>query len=270
LAFSLFEDLRQSRAMLSWSRAESQDLRRQLRKEQMHTRRAQSSPEALLGIAHDFSNLLETVSAAATMLQPGHPESMPYHDALEAALSQARSLISTLQDWTDREREEIMPDEKAVELNEIAREVLDASLLPLRAPRIRVRLQLDGLPAISANRLLIMRVLSNLVWNAVEAMPDGGLLNLLGYVQRNRVVLEISDTGVGISKREQEKIFKTDYSTKEGHAGMGLLLVYQLVRRAGGDISFVSHPGRGSAFALSFPIARPDAVKISSEAAHAR
>jgi signal transduction histidine kinase len=99
-------------------------------------------------------------------------------------------------------------------------------------------------------------------------MPGGGLLNLLGYVQRNRIVLEVSDTGVGIPKREQDRIFKTDYSTKQGHAGMGLLLVYNLVRRAGGDITFLSHLGRGSAFALSFPIGAPGPA--ASEVSHPR
>jgi signal transduction histidine kinase len=256
MGFSMLEQLRQCRAALAWSQAESQQLRRHLRRERQQSQRLLRSPAVVQGIAHDFSNLLETVSAASTVLRSGPPQPKPYREALDAALAQAGVLLASLQNWTDHEgAPEETSDEDAVELSFVAREVLDAALLALRAPHIRVRLQLDGLPAVAASRPLMMRILSNLVWNAVEAMPGGGRLSLLGYQQRNRVILEVSDTGVGISRQQQEKIFRSQYSTKQGHAGMGLLLVYRLVQHAGGNISFVSNPGRGSTFALSFPAA---------------
>jgi len=255
LGFSIFEELRQCRAALSWSQAEALELRRQLRQERQQSQQMLRSPAVVQEIAHDFANLLETVSAAATVLRSGPAQPKPYREALDAALAQAGVLLSTLQNWTEWDGEEGTPSAESVELNLITQEVLDAALLALRAPNIRVRLQLEGLPPVSASRPLMMRILSNLVWNAVEAMPDGGRLSLLGYLQRNRVVVEVSDTGVGMSKQEQEKIFRSHYSTKPGHAGMGLLLVHRLVRRAGGEISFVSNPGRGSTFALSFPVA---------------
>jgi signal transduction histidine kinase len=249
--------LRQCRAALSWSQAEIQDLRRQLRHERQQSQRVRQSPAVVEGLAHDFSNLLETVSAAATVLRSAPPHPKPYRDALDAALAQAGVLLGTLQKWIEWEGDGASepPDAQAVELAPTAQDALDAALLALRAPNIQVRLHLQGLPPVSASQPLMLRILSNLIWNAVEAMPGGGRLSLLGYLQQNRAVLEVSDTGVGISKQEQEKIFKAHYSTKQGHAGMGLLLVHSLVKRAGGDITFVSHPGRGSTFALSFPVA---------------
>lgn len=258
LGFSIFEELRQCRAALSWSQAEAQELRqklRQERKQRQQSQRAFQSPAVVQGIAHDFSNLLETVGAAATVLRSDPPQPKPYRDALDAALAQAGVLLATLQKWTEWDGEEAQENIEAVDVALIAQEVLEAALLPLRAPKIHVRMQLHGLPPVSASQPLVMRILSNLVWNAVEAMPNGGRLSLLGYLQRNRMVLEVSDTGVGISKSDQEKIFQGHYSTKPGHAGMGLLVVRNLIVRAGGDITFVSNPGRGSTFALSFPVA---------------
>jgi signal transduction histidine kinase len=253
LCFSAFEQLRQSLSALSWSQAEAEEIRKQLRQERQQAQFALMLPEVVQGIAHDFSNLLETVTAAATVLRTNPSQPAPYRAAMDAALAQAGTLVETLQNWTTLKEEE-NPTE-AVDLPEVAQEVLKAALLPLRAPGIRLRVQVQGLPLIRSNRSLLFRILSNLVWNAVQAMPAGGMLGILGYVWKHRVVLEVSDTGVGISETNQERVFSPHFSTKNGHSGMGLFLVRTLVQRSGGEISFASRPGRGSTFALSFPLA---------------
>jgi signal transduction histidine kinase len=128
---------------------------------------------------------------------------------------------------------------------------------------------MQGLSPIASNLSLVFRCVSNLVWNAVQAMPSGGMLSFLGYTQRNRVVLEISDTGAGIAEKDQEQIFSPHFSTKQGHAGVGLFLARRLVRRAGGEITFASRPGRGSVFAISFAVAQGgEAVARSPHAVH--
>jgi signal transduction histidine kinase len=253
LSFSVLEELRQSRAALAWSQAETQELQQQVRIQQQQSHLALLVPEVVEGIAHDFSNLLETVSAAVTVLRssPANPE--PYHDAMETALAQAGMLVTTLQNCTQWEQEGAQLE--AVDLAVVVEEVIEAALLPLRAPNVRVRTRVQGLPLISSNLSLIFRSVSNLVWNAIQAMPAGGMLSILGYVQRNRVVLEITDTGTGIAEKDQEQIFSPHFSTKQGHAGVGLFLARRLVRRAGGEIIFASRPGRGSVFALSFAVA---------------
>ena len=69
------------------------------------------------------------------------------------------------------------------------------------------------------------------------------------------MILEVADTGTGISKEIQEKIFDTRYSTKSGHRGLGLFLVRSLVRRSGGDVTLIHRLGRGATLALAFPAA---------------
>jgi signal transduction histidine kinase len=266
LCFSLFEQLRQSLSALSWSQAEAEEVRKQLRQERQQAQIALMLPEAVQGIAHDLSNLLETALAAATVLRTNPPQPTPYRTAMDASLTQAGILIEALQNWTVLEKEE-NPAE-AVDLSEVTEEVLKAALLPMRAPGIRLRVQVQGLPLVRSNRSLLFRSLSNLVWNAVQAMPTGGLLGVLGYVWKHRVVLEVSDTGVGIPQTDQERIFNPHFSTKNGHSGMGLFLVRTLVQRSGGEISFASHVGRGSTFALSFPMA--ECVQVVPPAARNR
>ena len=232
LSFSVLEELRQSRAALAWSQAETQELQQQVRAQQRQSHLALLVPELVEGIAHDFSNLLETVGAAATVLRssPARPE--PYHDAMETALDQAGMLVNTLQNCSQWEEENAKME--TIDLAAVVEEVIEAALLPLRAPNVRVRARVHGLPPIASNFSLVFRCVSNLVWNAAQAMPSGGMLSFVGYAQKNRVVLEVSDTGTGIAEKDQEQIFSPHFSTKQGHAGVGLFLARRLVRRAGG------------------------------------
>ena len=250
LSFSLFEELRQMSSALAWAQAETAELRQQLRQERQQAQLAIQLPEVVQGIAHDFSNLLETVSAAATVLRTNPAQPAPYRAAMDAALAQVGTLIEALQNWTSWE--EKGTDREPINLSTVVEDVLEAALLPMRAPNIRVWVRVQNLPPIRSNRSLLFRSLSNLVWNAVQSMPEGGVLSIVGYVQDKRVLLEVSDSGVGISEENEEKIFSPHFTTKQGHRGMGLFVVRSLVRRSGGDISFQRRPGVGSTFVLSF------------------
>jgi signal transduction histidine kinase len=255
--FSLFEELQENTSAMCWSRAEAAAFRRQLR---YRSRRPTPDPapmaEILQGIAHDLANLMERVTAAARAEEePPRAESGVRRMAMNAALSQARILLSALQDWTRWEKRDWEPE--PVQVEGIVREALETALLPLFAPSIKVCIQLGlgGLPPILSNQTLLLRCLSNLIWNAVQAMPTGGTLTILGRIRKNQVVVTVSDSGVGITKEDQKKIFDPHFSTKQGHSGMGLPLVQSLVQRTGGNIRFSSRPGRGSAFSLLYPVA---------------
>ena len=250
---SLYDDLRHTKSSGSWCQAELRELREQLRRERHQTERDVLLNEMVQGIAHDFGNLMETISAAAAIVGNGSPQLAPYRAALEGALAQAETLISIVQNFA-LFGEEHLPLERANPAA-IVQEVLQAALLPLRAPHVRVETHVEGLPTMRTNATLLSRCLNNLIWNAVQAMPSGGTLDISGKVGNGRVVLEVSDTGGGISKEMQEKIFDTRYSTKSGHRGLGLSLVRSLVRRSGGDITLVHRPGRGATLALAFPVA---------------
>lgn len=253
---SVYEDLRSTKSLLSWQQAEVLDLRNQLRRERHETEREVLLNEMVQGIAHDFANLMETVGTAATVVTSSSPKLGRYRTALESALAQAASLISILQNCA-LFGDESLPLE-AVDAQSVVEDVLQAAVLELRAPLVRVETRLDHLPTMRSNRTILARCLNNLIWNAVQAMPEGGILEITSTAERGRVVLTVSDTGGGIPKEMQEKIFLTSLSTKRGHRGMGLTLVRSLVRRSGGEIALVDRPGYGATFALSFPAAELD------------
>ena len=255
---SVYEDLRQTRSSLSWSRAELRNLQEQLRRERHQTERDVLLNEMVQGIAHDFGNLMETINSAAAVVGSGSPQLAPYRAALDAALAQAETLISVVQNFALFGDEN--PTLERVEPATIVREVLQAALLPLRAPNVRVQVRVEGLPAMRSNPILLSRCLNNLIWNAVQAMPSGGTLAISGSVQNGWVVLEVSDTGAGFPKEMPERIFETHYSTKSGHSGLGLSLVRSLVRRGGGEITVANRPGQGATLTLAFPVADRQAL----------
>lgn len=113
-----------------------------------------------------------------------------------------------------------------------------------------------NLPLVNIDRRLFLLVLTNLSRNAQQAMPRGGVLELQTYLREDRVTLDIIDTGVGMSKETQEKMFDTFYSTKQEGSGLGLPTVRKIVEAHEGTILCDSEPGQGTRFSISLPPAR--------------
>ncbi|MDP2899647.1 MAG: ATP-binding protein, partial [Candidatus Bathyarchaeota archaeon] len=103
---------------------------------------------------------------------------------------------------------------------------------------------------------LMVRVLNNLLENALEAMPSGGGLNVRVEVEKEMVLIRIIDTGVGIPDEAKEKIFSPLYSTKPGGMGLGLEYARRAVETLGGRIGFDSKAGEGTTFTIEFPLKR--------------
>jgi len=99
------------------------------------------------------------------------------------------------------------------------------------------------------------QVLLNLAINAQQAMPEGGQLELITHTQDNHVILELIDTGNGMSETIKNQMFQAFFSDKQGGSGLGLPTVKKIVQAHHGTISCESEPGKGTRFVLSFPAA---------------
>jgi signal transduction histidine kinase len=106
------------------------------------------------------------------------------------------------------------------------------------------------LPRVSADSLHIDRILSNLITNALESMEGAGTLSIVTGTAEGSVIVEITDTGCGISPEQEKSIFRAFVTTKRNGTGLGLPLCRQLARANGGVITFTSRPGKGSTFQL--------------------
>jgi signal transduction histidine kinase len=102
-----------------------------------------------------------------------------------------------------------------------------------------------------ADRQKLKQVLLNLYKNATEAMPQGGTLGIRGYARANRVLLEVSDTGIGIP--DGVPIFDAFATTKPHGTGLGLPIVKKIISAHGGTVAYRSQPGQGTVFTLNLP-----------------
>ncbi len=111
-------------------------------------------------------------------------------------------------------------------------------------------------PAVRFDSCAFQRVVANLVRNAGEAMPYGGVVAVRAFAREGRVVLSVADTGPGITAHELPRIFEPFYSTKprEASAGTGLATVYDLLTAHGANIRAGSTPGGGAKFEIDFPV----------------
>ncbi len=108
---------------------------------------------------------------------------------------------------------------------------------------------------VKSNPADLREVLTNLIFNAVEAMPKGGKIIFSVYRDGLFGVVEIQDTGTGIPPEIQEHIFEPFFTTKEEGSGLGLAICYRLIQTLGGEISFQSSPEEGTTFFIKLPLA---------------
>jgi len=144
-----------------------------------------------------------------------------------------------------------------VEPGPLGAEVLATVQPETRRLGITVENALADMPPVIVNRLALRQALLNLVLNAIQAQPGGGLLRLsgeaVGQGRQRRVLLRVTDHGPGIPPADLKRIFAPFYTTKEKGSGLGLFVVRRIVEEHGGKVSATSAPGRGTTIELNLP-----------------
>ena len=147
------------------------------------------------------------------------------------------------------------PQRRLTQVNEVVQSVLRVFQAQLEAKReITVHTELAGtLPQISVDPDLLHRALSNLVLNAIDAMPRGGTLTIRSASLTDGVEISVSDTGSGLTPEECERLFTPYYTTKQHGTGLGLAIVQSVVSDHGGKISVESAKNKGTTFRIELP-----------------
>lgn len=136
--------------------------------------------------------------------------------------------------------------------------------------RIKVLLELDEkLPPVLMDERYLKQALLNLIKNAQAAMPAGGLLTIASMKADNEVRISICDTGVGISEENLTKIFEPYFTTRDNGTGLGLTMVFKIIREHQGEISVDSREGEGTNFEISLPIHQKERRLITYNASPA-
>jgi signal transduction histidine kinase len=149
-------------------------------------------------------------------------------------------------------------------LNQLVKDVLELLRPQLTANNVEVRLSLDQQAAYARlDQSSLRGALINLMLNAIEAMKDGGTLSISIAHTGEALLLEIADTGHGISEDEVKKIFEPFYTTKEQGLGLGMPYAKKIIEQHGGTISLNSRPGEGTTISIALPAAEQEVAHAS-------
>jgi signal transduction histidine kinase len=173
---------------------------------------------------------------------------------LLAEISNLKKIIGRFSEFSKMPQ----PQLQAVQVNEVLRGIVKLYQAQLQVPGrtpIECKLELaENLGTIAADPELLHRALSNLVLNAMDAMPNGGTLSLRTRRDDGNVIIEVADTGSGLTREECERIFTPYYTSKQHGTGLGLAIVQSVVSDHGGRISVQSEPERGTTFVIELPV----------------
>lgn len=141
------------------------------------------------------------------------------------------------------------------DLNGVVEDLLEFVRFELEQAEIELITDFDtALPQIKLDARYLKQALLNLAKNAIAAMPDGGMLRVSTQTRGDQVLLRISDNGTGMSEETRNKIFEPYFTTKDFGSGIGLTLVYKVIKEHMGDISVISREGHGTTFTITLPV----------------
>ncbi len=248
--------------------AQLEDLLSELRSTQEHVvKQERLSALGMMagGIAHDFNNALTMVLGYGELLLPYMLQSGP-----EREIAYLRHMIDAAQDAThvvSRLREFYRPatcnDVRVpVDLNEIGQQAVSLTSPKWKGKarsdgvQIEVLTNLQATECVAGNASELREVMTNLIFNAVDAMPNGGKIVVTTGMSGHCATVAVSDSGTGMSEEDRARCLEPFFTTKgERGTGLGLSVVYGIIQRHGGTIEITSELGRGTTFIISLPIA---------------
>ncbi|MGD0214235.1 MAG: ATP-binding protein [Terriglobales bacterium] len=197
-------------------------------------------------------NLLRAKQKAPEMFEEVFQESTA---TLLAEIDNLKTIIGRFSEFSKMPQ----PQRRSTQLNDVVASVLRVFHAQLQVDdkqknQIAVHTELAAtLPEISADPDLLHRALQNLVLNAIDAMPQGGVLTIRTATLGDRIELSVSDTGSGLTSEECERLFTPYYTTKQHGTGLGLAIVQSVVSDHGGKISVASTKEKGTTFRIELP-----------------
>ncbi|MCS6950596.1 MAG: response regulator [Armatimonadota bacterium] len=269
------EELRRSHEALQEAMRQLQETQQQVIQQQ----RLRALGEMASGIAHDFNNALTPILGLTELLLEtptvtADPQVKRYLEMIHTAAQDAAQTVSRLREfYRPRGRAELR---QPLDVNAIVEEAVQ-----LTAPRwkeqaeargvfIRVHTHLQPLPQVFANGGELREVLQNLIFNAVDALPNGGDITIRTYLSQSAqpeyVVIEVQDNGIGMDAETRVRCFEPFFSTKgEQGSGLGLAVVYGIVQRHEGKIEVDSQLGAGTTFRVFLPLSVEEEAVSASE-----
>jgi CheY-like chemotaxis protein len=225
----------------------------------VETERLRALGEMAGGVAHDFNNTLAVILGRSQLLRKTtqDPNILRQYDVIEQAARDGARTVQRIQEFMRQDR-----PSHPVDLNQIVEGVVEATRsrwqdeAGARGVRYDVRTELTSVPTVLGDPAELREALTNLVFNALDAMPRGGTLGISTAVDGGAVICALRDTGIGMPEEVRRRVFDPFFTTKgDKGTGLGLSVTAGIIDRHGGEIDVASEPGRGSTFTIRLPVA---------------
>ncbi len=207
-------------------------------------------------VGHDIRNPLQAITSDMYIIseeaktlkdKQTQQDIMESVDSINKNLAYINKIVSDLQDFT----KPLQPNLQVLHLDDLISNILSSICLP---PSIQVTTNIyDEARKIFTDSAYIRRILTNLLTNAIQAMPTQGSLVIVATKENGALILSVKDTGEGISEEAKAKMFTPLFTTKSKGQGLGLAVVKRLVESLNGTITFESETGKGTKFIVTLP-----------------
>ncbi|HHX24927.1 MAG TPA: GHKL domain-containing protein [Thermoanaerobacterales bacterium] len=213
--------------------------------------------EIAASYVHEIKNPLFSIRGFLQILQQSFSEDDQRKAYTEIMINELDRMNDLLNEFLSTYRSKMAKDvdQGRIGIGELVKEVMAFFRYSFDIKDITYNLDIDDNLYVSIDRDQFFQVMINIIQNSVEAMIDGGKLNIRAYSKGDFICIEIKDNGVGISEKDIKKIFEPFFTTKEKGTGLGLCIIKKIIENNGGRISLKSKVGEGTTIYLELPTA---------------
>ena len=239
-------------------------VRRLIEQRLLESERLRAIGEMSAGIGHNFNNLLTAILARAWSIERVAADSeavIREAKAIQTVVRDAAAIARRLQTLPERSQTETTP----LDINRLVLQVVEITrpkwqqIPSVEGRTIKLDSDLRATSLVAGSEVELRELLTNLIYNAVDAMPEGGACTIETAEQAGYVIISVSDDGIGMVEETRRRLFEPFFTTKDPASGrgLGLFTAYHVVRQHKGFISVDSEPGRGTRFSIRLPAAGP-------------
>ena len=238
---------------------------RHLQQQLVESQKLASLGKVVEGVAHEVRNPLMSIGGFARRINNQTEEGAPtkrYLNAIIKDVERLERMVNDIEGYVSFLKLNKLPYD-ALDITALFKSLLEEFKERMASARVTASLNLSSsLPTIYANEVYITEIFSCITENAIEAMPDGGKIDITIKVENNYLVTEVADTGIGIPKGKEDEIFNPFFTSKMSGAGLGLTKCHMIVSEHKGYIRVNSTPGEGTVFTVGLPIERRQPVML--------
>ena len=229
------------------------------------------------GIAHDFNNMLAIISGNIDLieLEEDKDKILKKIQIIKKTAKGSAKTIKRLQKYVKTKDDMLLP--RTINLNDLVKEAIEMSIPIWKDGPQEKGLNVEIVDKLTEDEVIIhgddadlREAVINMIFNSVDAMPQGGKIHIATYTKDESIYLELSDSGIGMDEEAKSRIFDPFFTTKGvGNSGLGMSILYGTIKKHNGSIDIKTTPGKGTMFTIALPKGKEKTEKSGVESSHA-